>query len=297
VDISNLIVSKSLSGDADDYKNKQPHVELADRMRRRDPGSAPVVGDRVPYVIIQVRQRHAPDGPRPLTTSAQAAKGTPVFQKSEDPLYVLENNIPIDFMYYLEQQLSNPLLRLFEAIIPDPNSLLSGDHTRTVYKATPTSKVGLMKFAVKQMACLGCKTLLDVRCRPPAADAWSNAGPDPVPLPQLRGQAPRAVPGAPASGQPARAPLRRVVDAMPAVRLPPAPGQAGGGGRRPNAPGPFSARPRLMLRPPPPPPRSCQGSLHQDVLCSSGDCPIFYMRKKVQKDLKEAQEKLDRFAF
>ena len=26
----------------------------------------------------------------------------------------------------------------------------------------------------------------------------------------------------------------------------------------------------------------CQGSLHQDVLCSNSDCPIFYKRKKVQ---------------
>ena len=26
----------------------------------------------------------------------------------------------------------------------------------------------------------------------------------------------------------------------------------------------------------------CQGSLHQDVLCTSRDCPIFYRRKKVQ---------------
>ena len=53
VDISLLIISKSLSGDAEDYKNKQPHVELAERMRKRDPGSAPVVGDRVPYVVVQ----------------------------------------------------------------------------------------------------------------------------------------------------------------------------------------------------------------------------------------------------
>ena len=29
----------------------------------------------------------------------------------------------------------------------------------------------------------------------------------------------------------------------------------------------------------------CQGSLHADVLCTSRDCPIFYQRKKVQKDL------------
>lgn len=39
----------------------------------------------------------------------------------------------------------------------------------------------------------------------------------------------------------------------------------------------------------------CQGSLHQDVLCTSRDCPIFYRRKKVQKDLNEAQASLVRF--
>ena len=39
----------------------------------------------------------------------------------------------------------------------------------------------------------------------------------------------------------------------------------------------------------------CQGSLHQDVLCTNNDCPIFYARKKVQKDLKEKQDVLDRF--
>ncbi len=63
----------------------------------------------------------------------------------------------------------------------------------------------------------------------------------------------------------------------------------------------------------------CQGSLHQDVLCTrfgrgfllpdtiaiailtrprtinSKDCPIFYMRKKVQKDLKGQDAVVQRF--
>jgi DNA polymerase delta subunit 1 len=39
----------------------------------------------------------------------------------------------------------------------------------------------------------------------------------------------------------------------------------------------------------------CQGSLHQDVLCSSRDCPIFYRRKKVAKELDEAHATLSRF--
>ena len=39
----------------------------------------------------------------------------------------------------------------------------------------------------------------------------------------------------------------------------------------------------------------CQGSLHQDVLCTSKDCPIFYMRKKVAKDLGDQQGVVDKF--
>ncbi|CEO97534.1 hypothetical protein PBRA_000880 [Plasmodiophora brassicae] len=41
----------------------------------------------------------------------------------------------------------------------------------------------------------------------------------------------------------------------------------------------------------------CQGSLHQDVLCSSRDCPIFYRRKKAQKDLMDTRATLERFNF
>lgn len=39
----------------------------------------------------------------------------------------------------------------------------------------------------------------------------------------------------------------------------------------------------------------CQGSLHQDVLCRSRDCPIFYRRMKVQKEMGEAAATLARF--
>lgn len=84
-----------------DYANKQAHVELAERMKQRDAGSAPALGDRVAYVIIK------------------GGKGVAAYDKSEDPLYVLENNIPIDTKYYLDNQLSKPLLRIFEPILGD----------------------------------------------------------------------------------------------------------------------------------------------------------------------------------
>ncbi len=70
-------------------------------MRKRDAGSAPNLGDRVPYVIIA------------------STKGTAAYMKSEDPIHVLEHNVPIDTSYYLENQLAKPLLRIFEPILGD----------------------------------------------------------------------------------------------------------------------------------------------------------------------------------
>jgi DNA polymerase elongation subunit (family B) len=70
-------------------------------------GSAPALGDRVPYVIVK------------------GTKGAAAYEKAEDPIYVLENNIPIDTRYYLENQLAKPLRRLFDPILGNSDSLLS----------------------------------------------------------------------------------------------------------------------------------------------------------------------------
>jgi DNA polymerase delta subunit 1 len=151
MDISQLVISKSLNkgaeyalglgGKADDYKIKQAHVELAARMRKRDAGSAPQMGDRVPYVIIT--------GP----------KNAKAFEKAEDPIFVLENNLPIDCKWYLSNQLSKPLTRIFEPIINDvEKNLLEGEHTRKIFIPTPAARKGsVMMFAVKTAQCLGCK--------------------------------------------------------------------------------------------------------------------------------------------
>lgn len=50
--------------------------------------------------------------------------GAAAYEKSEDPIYVLENSIPIDTKYYLENQLSNPLMRIFEPILGEKASSL-----------------------------------------------------------------------------------------------------------------------------------------------------------------------------
>uniref|UniRef100_A0A8C1RL11 DNA polymerase n=1 Tax=Cyprinus carpio TaxID=7962 RepID=A0A8C1RL11_CYPCA len=203
IDISQLVITKELTRTAQEYAGKQAHVELAERMRKRDAGSAPNLGDRVPYVIIK------------------ATKGVAAYMKSEDPIYVLENNIPIDTQYYLEQQLSKPLLRIFEPILGESKAesvLLKGDHTRC--KTVLTSRVGgLMAFAQKRSTCIGCRAIAHLSTlEEKFSRLWTQC-------------------------------------------------------------------------------QRCQGSLHEDVLCTSRDCPIFYMRKKVQKDLDDQEKLISRFAW
>lgn len=104
IDMSQLVITKALSKAG--YKSKQAHVELAERMRKRDAGSAPTLGDRVAYVIIK---------------GVGDARN---YEKSEDPLFVLENSVPIDTKYYLDNQLSGPLTRIFEPILGERKARL-----------------------------------------------------------------------------------------------------------------------------------------------------------------------------
>jgi DNA polymerase delta subunit 1 len=222
LDLSLLVITKALSKDRSEYAAKQAHVELVERMRKRDPHTAPSIGDRVPYVVVQ------------------GTKKDKAYEKSEDPLWVLENNIPLDYQYYLKQQLSKPLLRLFDALMPNPQSLLSGDHTRTVVLPTPKTG-GIVGFYKKRPTCLGCRV--------PLADGQTTTCSSCHPRePEVYEQCLST----------AKELERRFTKVWTQCQV-------------------------------------CQGSLHQTVLCTSRDCPIFYLRKKVQMDLKDAEETLARF--
>merc|ERR1711962_1098125 len=223
IDISQLVITKEST--KTDYAAKQAHVELANKMKKRDPGSAPKLGDRVPYVIIA------------------ASKGTPAYQKAEDPIYVLENNIPIDAEYYLNNQLSKPLLRIFDPILGEGKAesvLLKGDHTRT--KSVVTSKVGaLAAFTKKKMTCIGCKVPLENEAEAVCKYCKEKEG-------EI---------------------YQKQIANVAALE------------------DKFS---RLWTQC-----QRCQGSLHEEVICTSRDCPIFYMRKKIQIELGEKDKILQRF--
>lgn len=221
IDVSLLVVSKALT--KTDYENKQAHVELAEKLRKRDAGTAPSLGDRVPYVI------------------KKGVKNEPAYSRAEDPLYVLEHNIPIDNNYYLENMLRKPLERIFDPVMKGSvNSLFVGEHTRTISVITP-KKGGMMKFAKVRLKCLGCKSPINEGalceyCMPKEAEYYAkNLG--------------------------AVTKLEKVYASL------------------------WTECQR------------CMGDVCHDVLCSNGDCPIFYRRRKAQKDLDTASERIARFGL
>jgi len=223
--MAKLVITKALA--KSDYTAKQAHVELAERMKKRDAGSAPTLGDRVAYVIIK------------------GSAGAKNFERSEDPIYVLENNVPIDTKYYLDNQLAKPLGRIFEPILGETKarSLLTGAHTRSVSIAAP-SVGGLMRFAKKTATCMGCKKPLVGKEESGGATCADCAG---------------------RVGELYTKTLRKVGELE--VRFG-----------------------RLWTQC-----QRCQGSMHCEVICSSKDCPIFYMRMKAKKDVEDAGRELGRF--
>ena len=108
--MSKLVITKALTRTADNYANKQAHVELAARIKKRDPGMAPAIGTmgRASDSADSQRTAHASSSPRsslPLGDRVpyvmiKGAVGAKAYEKAEDPVYVLENNVPIDAAWY-----------------------------------------------------------------------------------------------------------------------------------------------------------------------------------------------------
>jgi DNA polymerase delta subunit 1 len=94
VPIEKLLMSKQLAAE---YKVPMPHVTVRDKIRSRAPGSEPQQGDRVAFVIVKG------DGK--------------MFEKAEDPAWVREKNVPLDFQYYFTNQFKKPVQDLLEPLV------------------------------------------------------------------------------------------------------------------------------------------------------------------------------------
>ena len=95
VELEKLVISKSIK---DNYKSKNlPHVAVAQKMRDR--GKYVASGTRVRYIFVET-----------------PGKNDPQYIKAEDPDYYSKHQgeVTIDYLYYFEKQLVNPIDEVLE---------------------------------------------------------------------------------------------------------------------------------------------------------------------------------------
>lgn len=97
--IDKLIITKSLRSG---YKNPKTiaHKVLADRITNRDPGNKPGPGDRIPFVYIVTKDKKSLQG-----------------DKIETPMFIKENELKIDYSFYITNQIMKPVQQVFALVL------------------------------------------------------------------------------------------------------------------------------------------------------------------------------------
>jgi DNA polymerase elongation subunit (family B) len=103
-DIKYFLQSRTLKL-KDSYKDwtKIPHVVLAERLAERDSGNKPQSGDRLMFAVTV---------PQNLEKKEKLLQGDMI----EIPSYIKENNIPINYIFYMKNQIMNPVLQFLELV-------------------------------------------------------------------------------------------------------------------------------------------------------------------------------------
>ena len=103
--IDKFIISKTLRGNYKD-RTRIVHAVLADRMGNRDAGNKPDINDRIPYVYIIPKRKVTLQG-----------------ERVEEPKYVIENNLELDYLFYITNQIMKPSIQFLELIANNPEKL------------------------------------------------------------------------------------------------------------------------------------------------------------------------------
>jgi DNA polymerase delta subunit 1 len=75
-------------------------VKVRDKIREREPGSEPKSGDRIPFVLVKTDKKE------------KAA-----YQKAEDPSWVVDHGLELDYEYYFKNHMKKPVSDLLEPLI------------------------------------------------------------------------------------------------------------------------------------------------------------------------------------
>jgi hypothetical protein len=79
------------------------HVYLSEKIALRDPGNKPQSGDRIEFAVIKVQN----DDPKKKLLQGELI---------ETPAYIKQNNLEIDYLFYMTNQIQNPATQFLELV-------------------------------------------------------------------------------------------------------------------------------------------------------------------------------------
>jgi DNA polymerase I len=131
--IEDLTLTRRYTKSVNSYKNKQPHIQLVEKMRKRG-DRLPGIGDRVPFVIVS-----GSSSTGEFVDTHRKSKELFV-DKAEDPQYAAENNLKIDTDYYIGKQILPPVLRILSEFGITEGQLCSGPRQSSLPAANKAPK-------------------------------------------------------------------------------------------------------------------------------------------------------------
>jgi DNA polymerase elongation subunit (family B) len=93
----------------DDVECSVAHVKMCQRMKERDNGNIPQVNDRIPFVSVYIYD------------NKKLLQG----DKIEHPDYIIQNNLKIDYLFYITNQIMNPSVQFLELLMDDPQEIFN----------------------------------------------------------------------------------------------------------------------------------------------------------------------------
>ncbi|CCG81793.1 DNA polymerase [Taphrina deformans PYCC 5710] len=141
LNVGSYIMTKGLwlGTNASDYNAKQTHISVIDKMRTRDSRRMFKDGERISYIFTQ---------------STPNSKG---YEKAEDPVYAINKGLLLDYQYYLEHTVHNPVQRILELF-------MSNKEVEALFKVTKSAKVAVSKASGVMGAFLSAGKKAASRC-------------------------------------------------------------------------------------------------------------------------------------
>jgi hypothetical protein len=157
VPYADLTISKQLRTVTYAAATKPPHVVAADKMRRRDPDTAPKTGDHVAFLIVQ-------------------GSGATIGEQAEDPEWAERNGLRPDLRYYT-QLLESQTRRIFQ---------VCGVAHQTTAMASHVAGQTMLPWAPPVTVASGAHRTQPVYTSPPRKQQTLPWAPPPPPLEPIR---------------------------------------------------------------------------------------------------------------